>query len=244
MKNKKSIELYNKEIKSVVDLLLFKNIIIDESDGVLDIIKRFNLPSNHKILGICEPMAYISQNFLEITNHKYKNYGRSNLKMASTMILEEQVNEEFCKRGIHALDLSIKIDALSTFHALLDLGHYDYSSKAVYLSIQYLRNDMLFRLAEEGFDLWVEHPDWESRPIDILMTMISFQEELPFLRERNINDLVSESLDIIYTHSPLKKFVISNEIGNKTQNSPVIRKRKGLLPEIESVFLKIVHGIK
>jgi hypothetical protein len=103
---------------------------------------------------------------------------------------------------------------------------------------------MLFRLAEEGFDLWVEHPDWESRPIDILMTMISFQEELPFLRERNINDLVSESLNIIYTHSPLKKFVISNEIGNKTQNSPVIRKRKGLLPEIESVFLKIVHGIK
>lgn len=244
MRQKKSVELYNQEIRSVTDLLLFKYIIIDESEAVIDIICRFNLTTNHKILGICEPMAYISQNFLEITNHKYRGYGNSNLKMASTMILEDEVNKEFCKRGIHALELSIKIDALQTFHALLDYGHYDYGTQAVYLCIKYLRNDMLLRLAEEGFDLWMEHIDWESRPIDMLMTMISFQEELPFMRKKNINDLVSESLEIFYTNSPLRKFVISNENRIKEDINPIIRKRKGLATEIENVFLKMAHGLK
>lgn len=244
MRKRKSIELYNQEIQSVTDLLLFKYIVIDESEAAIDIIKRFDLPSNHKILGICEPMAYISQNFLEITNNKYRGYGNSNLKMASTMILEDEVNKEFCTRGIHALELAIKIDALSTFHALLDYGHYDYSTQSVHLCIKYLRNDMLLRLAEEGFDLWAEHIDWESRPIDILMMMISFQEELPFLRKKNVNDLVIESLNIIYTHSPLRKFVISDDKNTTNDVKPVIRKRRGLLPDIEDVFLKIAHGLK
>ena len=244
MRQKKSVELYNQEIRSVTDLLLFKYIIIDESEAVIDIISRFNLSTNHKILGICEPMAYISQNFLEITNQKYRAYGNRNLKMASTMILEDEVNKEFCKRGIHALELSIKIDALQTFHALLDNGHYDYTTQAVYLCIKYLRNDMLLRLAEEGFDLWMEHIDWEMRPIDILLTMISFQEELPFMKKKNINDLVSESLEIFYTNSPLRKFVISKENLIKQDINPIIRKRKGLATEIENVFLKMAHGLK
>jgi hypothetical protein len=244
MKKKQIVELYKSEIQSVSDILLFKSIIIDESDAVINVIKRFDLPRNHKLLGICEPIAYISQNFLEITNHQYRGYGNSSLKLASTLILEDNINNEFCKRGIHALELAIKIDALSTFHALLDIGHYDYSTQAVYLCIKYLRNDMLQRLAEEGFDLWLEHIDWESRPIDVLMTMISFQEELPFYRTPNINQLVVESLEILYENSPLYNFVKTKSKNSTNDLSPIIRKRKGLLIEIESVFLKMAHGLK
>lgn len=240
----KSISLSNQELKSVQDLLLFKYIIIDESNAVIDIIKRFEIKDNHRIKGLCEPMSYISQNFIELT--QYKSLGTKNRigKLSAISILEEQIIKEFCFKGVHALDLAIKLDALSVFHALLDYGHKDLSSQAVHLAVKYLRIDMLSRLAEEGFDLWKVHPEWESRPIDTLFTMISFQEELPLFNESNINDSLSECFDIIIKNSNISHFIASNnnELGIYSVR-PIIRIRKGIVKEIEENFYKVVHGL-
>jgi hypothetical protein len=65
-----SVKLSKQEIKSVSDLLLFKYIIIDESNAVIDVINRFNIEPDHRIKGLCEPMSYISQNFIELTQYK------------------------------------------------------------------------------------------------------------------------------------------------------------------------------
>ena len=56
----KNIELSESEIQSVSDLLLFKSIVGDNSEVVTDIIKRFDIKPNHRIVGLCEPMSYIT----------------------------------------------------------------------------------------------------------------------------------------------------------------------------------------
>jgi hypothetical protein len=239
-----SIILSNQELKSVQDLLLFNYIIVDESNAVIDILKRFNIENNHKINGLCQPMSYISQNFIELT--QYKSYGFENRinKLSAISILEEQIIKEFCFKGVHALDLAIKIDALSVFHALLDYGHKDLSSQAVHVAVKYLRTDMLNRLAEEGFDLWNIHPDWESRPIDTLLTMISFQEELPFFKSSNLNEKISDCFDIIVKNSDLSNFISSKKQETQIYNThPIIRKRNSIVKEIEENFYKVIHGL-
>lgn len=239
-----SVNLTNQEIKSVVDLLLFKYIIIDESNAVIDVLKRFEIGSDHRIKGLCEPMSYISQNFIELT--QYKSLGSKNSigRLSAISVLEEQIVKEFCFKGVHALDLSIKLDALSVFHALLDYGHKDFSSQAVHIAIKYLRVDMLYRLAEEGYDLWLVHPDWEARPIDTLLTMLSFQEELPFISGLNTNQQIAECFDIIAKNSDLSKFIsITSENYRIYNGNPIVRKRKGTAPEIEEIFYKVVHGL-
>lgn len=240
----KSVNLSNQELKSVQDLLLFKYIIIDESNAVIDVIKRFEIKDNHRIKGICEPMSYISQNFIELTQYKSLGAKNSMGRLSAISVLEEQIVKEFCMKGVHALDLAIKIDALSVFHALLDYGHKDLNSQAVHLAVKYLRIDMLNRLTEEGFDMWKIHPDWESRPIDTLFTMISFQEELPFFSKANINNDIAECFDIIVKNSNTSNFIVSNnkELGIYN-SSPIIRKRKGIVKEIEEIFYKVVHGL-
>ena len=238
------VKLSKQEIKSVSDLLLFKYIIIDESNAVIDVIKRFNIEKDHRIKGLCEPMSYISQNFIELT--QYKSLGSKNRigRLSAISVLEEQIVKEFCMKGVHALDLTIKIDALSVFHALLDYGHKDINSQAVHLAVKYLRIDMLSRLAEEGYDLWLVHPEWEARPIDTLFAMISFQEELPFVKGRNINKELAECLDIIVHNSDLSKFISTTGEEYRIYNgNPIIRKRKGLVPEIEEILYKVVHGL-
>jgi hypothetical protein len=239
-----SVKLTNQELKSVVDLLLFKYIIIDESNAVVDVIKRFGISPEHRIKGLCEPMSYISQNFIELT--QYKSLGSKNRigRLSAISVLEEQIVKEFCFKGVHALDLSIKLDALSVFHALLDYGHKDYCSQAVHIAVKYLRVDMLLRLAEEGYDFWLVHPDWEARPIDTLLTMMSFQEELPFLTGTNINQQIADCFDIIVKNSDLSKFIsISGENYGIYNGNPIVRKRKGIVPEIEEIFYKVVHGL-
>lgn len=238
-----SIKLTNREIESVSDLLLFKYIIIDESNAVIDVIERFNIESDHRIKGLCEPMSYISQNFIELT--QYKSVGSKNRlgRLSAISVLEEQIIKEFCFKGVHALDLSIRIDALSVFHALLDYGHKDYTSQAVHLAVKYLRVDMLSRLAEEGYDLWMVHPDWESRPIDTLFAMISFQEELWFTNISNINGQIAECFKIILENSDSSKLVGIKDDKSGIYSNSIIRKRKGLVSEIEEIFYKAIHGL-
>lgn len=239
-----SVKLLNQEVKSVSDLLLFKYIVIDEANAVIDVLKRFDIEPEHRIKGLCEPMSYISQNFIELT--QYKSLGSKNSigRLSAISVLEEQIIKEFCLKGIHALDLAIKIDALSVFHALLDYGHIDYNTQAVHLAVKYLRVDMLNRLAEEGYDLWIIHSDWESRPIDTLFTMFSFQEELPFIKGVNVNKQLAECLDIIIKNSEIYKFISTTGIDYRIYNgNPIIRKRKGLAPEIEEIFFKVIHGL-
>lgn len=239
-----SINLLKQEIKAVSDLLLFKYIVIDESNAVIDVLKRFDIDSNHRIKGLCEPMSYISQNFIELTQYNYLGSKNRMGRLSAISVLEEQIVKEFCMQGVHALDLAIKIDALSVFHALLDYGHKDVNSQAVHIAVKYLRVDMLNRLAEEGYDLWLVHPEWEARPIDTLFAMISFQEELPFLSGANINSQLAECLDIIIKNSHLSKFISTTGDDYRIYNgNPIIRKRKGLLPEIEETFFKVVHGL-
>jgi hypothetical protein len=239
-----SIKLLNQEVKAVSDLLLFKYIVIDESNAVIDVLKRFEIYPEHRITGLCEPMSYISQNFIELT--QYKSIGSKNNigRLSAITVLEEQIIKEFCLKGIHALDLAIKLDALAVFHALLDYGHKDVKSQAVHLAVKYIRVDMLNRLAEEGYDLWFVHPDWESRPIDTLFTMLSFQEELPFIKGMNVNEELAECLDIIIKNSEIYRFISTTGDDYRIYNgNPIIRKRKGLAPEIEEIFFKVIHGL-
>lgn len=238
-----SIKLSNREINSVSDLLLFKYIIIDESNAVIDVLQRFNIEPEHRIKGLCEPMSYISQNFIELT--QYKSVGSKNRvgRLSAISVLEEQIIKEFCFQGVHALDLTVRVDALSAFHALLDYGHKDYSSQAVHLAVKYLRVDMLSRLAEEGYDLWTIHPDWESRPIDTLFAMLSFQEELWFSNISNVNDQIAECLKIILENSELSKIVGTRDDKTGIYSSSIIRKRNRIVSEIEEIFYKAIHGL-
>lgn len=239
-----TVKLLKQEVKSVSDLLLFKYIVIDESNAVIDVLKRFDIEPDHRIKGLCEPMSYISQNFIELTQYKSSLSKNRIGRLSAISVLEEQIVKEFCMRGVHALDLAIKIDALSVFHALLDYGHKDLNSQAVHLAVKYLRIDMLNRLAEEGYDLWLVHPEWEARPLDTLFAMISFQEELPFISAININDQITECFDIIVKNSELSKFISTSSDDYRIYNgNPIIRKRKGLFPEMEEIFFKVVHGL-
>lgn len=247
----KEIKLNDSEIQSLVDILLFKSIIRDESELVIDIIHRFGIDPNHRILGLCEPMSYISQNFLEISQNRSYGYNYRNRwsGINALSMLEEQTYKEFCSKGIHALELAIKIDALSVFHALLDIGHKDYNSQATHLCIRHLRPDMLSRLQEEGFDLWKIHPEWECRPIDTLLMMISFKEELPIVSISDLVKKLSECFEIIAKSGSLKNMVEPNivdsteEIGEKNHFTwSIVRKRKSA-EELGNIFYNCIHGV-
>jgi hypothetical protein len=245
----KKIELSESEINSVSDLLLFKSIVVDKSDVVVDIIKRFGIDPKHRLLGLCEPMSYISQNFIEISQFKNRsNDYRKRFSTVSAMsVLEEQINKEFCTKGIHALELAIKIDALSVFHALLDIGHKDYDSEAVHLAVKHLRPDMLSRLQEEGFDLWKGNKEWGSRPIDTLHLMISFKDELSIMSVSDLYKKFTECLQIIINSAPLEKLIedfkpYDEENSQYPSNWRIIRQRN-IFCELDTIFYNSIHGI-
>ena len=247
----KRIELHDLEIESLIDILLFKHIISDESESISDVIKRFNIRPNHRILGLCEPMSFISQNFLEISQNRSYGYKFRNRwsGVNAISILEEQTYKEFCSKGTHALELAIKIDALSVFHALLDIGHKDFHTQATHLCIRHLRPDMLLRLSEEGFDLWEINPEWECRPIDTLLMMISFKEELPIVSIRELVKKLSECFEIIVKSGSLRNLIESSTFveSENQQNEQyfrwsVIRKRK-TAEELGIIFYKCIHGV-
>ena len=254
----KQIQLTDSEIKSVVDLLLFKSIINDEPESISRIIRDFNLKPNHRILGLCEPMSYISKNFIEISekkNYALRNKGKLS-SISAISILEEQINKEFCTNGIHALELAIKIDALSVFHTLLDIGHIDYDTNSTHLCVRYLRPDMLLRLKEEGFDLWGENSDWGYRPIDTLLMMISFKEENPDVGADELLRKLSECFEIIIKSNSFEKvtesynYFTSHKDGFSEQESDkynsfyfsLVRKRK-TLEELGDIFHNVIHGL-
>jgi hypothetical protein len=243
----KEIKLNDSEIQSLVDILLFKSIIKDESESVIDIIHRFGIDANHRILGLCEPMSYISQNFLEISQNRSYGYRYRNRwsSINALSMLEEQTYKEFCSKGIHPLELAIKIDALSVFHALLDIGHKDFNTQATHLCIRHLRPDMLSRLQEEGFDLWQIHPEWECRPIDTLLMMISFKEELPIVSISDLVKKLAECFEIIVKSASLENMVNPNINQTFEQNGDswsIVRKRKSA-EELGNIFYNCIHGV-
>lgn len=247
----KKVELHDLEIQSLIDVLLFKHIISDESEAIVDIINRFGVEPNHRILGLCQPMSYISQNFLEISQNKSYGYKFRNRwsGVNAISILEEQTYKEFCSKGVHAVELAIKIDALSVFHALLDAGHKDFHTQATHLCIRHLRPDMLLRLYEEGFDLWKIHPEWECRPIDTLLMMVSFKEELPMVSISELVKKLSECFEIIVKSGSLENLIQTSipEESEDRQNDhhftwSVVRKRKSA-EELGNIFYKCIHGV-
>lgn len=240
-----AIPLTRKEAIRVADLLLFNSIVLDESESVINIIERFNIPPDHKILGLCEPMSYISKNFLEIST--LKNARMPTLNAIS--VLEEEMVKTFCMEGIHALELAIKVDAIITFHALLDIGHRDIESKVVHLAVKCIKPDMLSRLAEDGFDLWGVHSDWMSRPIDILYAMVRFRDDIPSIfKESDSIEKLTECLKIIIENKRGMKDILypCYEVGNNKPTSynggRLIRKRDFGIPEMDIIMCAIAHG--
>lgn len=243
-----NVELSESEINAISDLLLFNAIVSDNPEQAVDVVKRFNLNPNHRILNLCEPMSFISQNFLKIYQSGL-NSDRNRLSTVSAVsVLEEQIYEEFCKKGIHAIDFCIKIDALSVFHALLDIGHKDYSSDAVHLAIKHLKPDMLGRLKEEGYDLWKENPSWNSRPIDTLSLMISYKDELPTMTFPDLYKNLKECFEIIVKSDSIEKLIEPYSPygyeGQISENlwSP-LRNRESF-SQLGNFFYNIVHGLK
>lgn len=244
----RKIELSESEIQSVSDLLLFKSIVGDSSEVATDIIKRFHLKPNHRIIGLCEPMTYISQNFIEISDRMDNRYKKRLSSVSAISVLEEKINKEFCTKGIHAVELAIKIDALSVFHSLLDAGHKDYESEAVFLAIKHLRPDMLRRLHEEGFDLWKEHKDWGCRPIDTLHMMIAFREEFNY---RSISDLFQkfkECLEILLDASTMKDIVayyhpFGEEPKMLSSGGWCTLRERDTFCQLGTIFYNLLHGL-
>jgi hypothetical protein len=160
-------------------------------------------------------------------------------------MLEEQTYKEFCSKGIHPLELAIKIDALSVFHALLDIGHKDFNTQATHLCIRHLRPDMLSRLQEEGFDLWQIHPEWECRPIDTLLMMISFKEELPIVSISDLVKKLAECFEIIVKSASLENMVnpnINQTFEQNVDSWSIVRKRKSA-EELGNIFYNCIHGV-
>lgn len=244
----KNIELNESEIQSVSDLLLFKSIVGDNSEVAVDIIKRFDVQPNHRIIGLCEPMSYISQNFIEISDKLDNRYKRRLSSVSAISVLEEQINKEFCTKGIHALELAIKIDALSVFHALLDSGHKDYDSEVVFLAIKHLRPDMLKRLYEEGFDLWKEHKDWGCRPIDTLHMMISFKDELSFMSISDLFQKFTDCLHILLKASTTKNILeyfrpFSDENEMTFSRGWCTLRERDSFSQLGTIFYNLIHGL-
>ena len=244
----KNIELSESEIQSVSDLLLFKSIVGDNSEVVTDIIKRFEIKPNHRIVGLCEPMSYISQNFIEISDKMDNRYKRRLSSVSAISVLEEQINKEFCTKGIHSLELAIKIDALSVFHALLDAGHKDYDSEVVFLAIKYLRPDMLKRLHEDGFDLWKEHKEWGCRPIDTLHMMISFRDELSIMSISDLFQKFTECLNILIKASEIKNILeyykpFSEDSEMMFSKGWCTLRERDSFSQLGTIFYNILHGL-
>lgn len=250
-----NIQLSESEIYAISDLLLFKAIVTDNPEMAIGVIERFNLKPSHRILNLCEPMSYISQSFLKIYQSKNNpiNEHRNRLSTVSAIsVLDEQLYKEFCEKGIHAIDFCIKVDALSVFHALLDIGHKDYNSDAIHLAIKHLKPDMLSRLSEEGYDLWKENLNWNTRPIDTLSLMISYKDELPVMSFPDLYKNLKECFEIIVKSDSLERLIEDytpyeykddsemKEYGNFW--SPL--RNREIFSELGSIFYNSIHGLK
>jgi hypothetical protein len=73
--------------------------------------------------------------------------------------------------------------------------------------------------------------------------MISFQEELWFTNISNINGQIAECFKIILENSDSSKLVGIKDDKSGIYSNSIIRKRKGLVSEIEEIFYKAIHGL-
>lgn len=232
----------------VADLLLFKAILKDDSESAVNIIERFDLKPDHKILGLCEPMSFIAQNFLEISKIKYGDHPRRDTRGLSVIsILEEETVDAFCQKGVHAVDLAITIDALTTFHAILDAGHKDVTSNSVYLSIKHLKPDMLLRLYEEGYDLWGINAEWSSRPIDTIISMGAFKDDLLSMQSDDAHERLAECLQIVLNARKDNECLIHldkrKEHPTLYNGGRVLRHRSFGVPELDCIMSLVTHGL-